>query len=119
MARVLEATERALTGGFHRFMFHYRFQAEVRNPASGNEKGNIENTVGYSRKNAFASAPTITSLEEFNQRLGEWCEKDAQCLYDKGRIPIRELWAAKPKRLRNLLEHPFPISRYEAVTVNK
>lgn len=47
VAQVLEGTERKLTDGFTRFMLHYRFQADFCNPASGNEKGNVENKVGY------------------------------------------------------------------------
>ena len=38
-------------------MLHYRFQADFCNPASGNEKGNVENKVGYSRRNAFVPVP--------------------------------------------------------------
>ena len=34
-------------------MLHYRFLADFRNPASGNEKDNVENKAGYSRRNAF------------------------------------------------------------------
>ena len=94
-------------------------QAEFYNPASGNEKGNVENKVGYSRRNAFVPVPTITSFEAFNQWLWEWCEKDAQRLHYKYKIPIQELWAADQRSLLNLPEHPFPIFRYEAVTVNK
>ena len=79
VAQVLRGTERSLTEGFSRFMLHYRFQAEFCNPASGNEKGNVENKVGYSRRNAFVPVPTITSFEKFNEEyLWGWCEKDAQ-----------------------------------------
>lgn len=46
VAQVLRGTERVLTDGFNRFMLHYRFQADFCNPASGNEKGNVENKVG-------------------------------------------------------------------------
>jgi transposase len=48
-------------------MLHYRFRAEFCNPASGNEKGNVENKVGYSRRNAFVPVPTITSFDDFNE----------------------------------------------------
>ena len=119
VAQVLEGTERVLTDGFRRFMLHYRFQADFCNPASGNEKGNVENKVGYSRRNAFVPIPTITSFEEFNQWLWAWCEKDAQRLHYKYKLPIQELWAADQNSLLKLPEHPFSIFRYEAVSVNK
>lgn len=63
VAQVLEGTERKLTDGFTRFMLHYRFQADFCNPASGNEKGNVENKVGYIRRNALVPIPTIISFE--------------------------------------------------------
>ena len=62
VAQVLEETERVLTDGLRWFMLHYRFQADFCNPASGNEKGNVENKVGYSRRNAFVPIPTISPM---------------------------------------------------------
>lgn len=59
-------------------MLHYRFQADFCNPASGNEKSNEENKVGYNRRNAFVPVPKITSFADFNDYLWEWYEKDAQ-----------------------------------------
>ena len=73
-----KGTERTLADGFNRFMLHYRFLADFRNPASGNEKDNVENKAGYSRRNAFVPVPKNTSFADFNESLWEWCEKDAQ-----------------------------------------
>lgn len=119
VVKVLEDGERELTEGFTRFMLHYRFRAEFCNPAAGNEKGNVENKVGYSRRNAFVPVPTVTSFEEFNEQLWEWCEKDAQRLHYKYKVPIQELWEADRDALLNLPEYPFPVFRYEALSVNK
>lgn len=76
-----KGTERTLADGFNRFMLHYRFLADFRNLASGNEKGNVENKAGYSRHNAFAPVPKITSFADFNESLWEWREKDAQRIH--------------------------------------
>lgn len=119
VVKVLEGGERELTEGFTRFKLHYRFQAEFCNPASGNEKGNVENKVGYSRRNAFVPVPTITSFEEFNEWLWEWCEQDAQRLHYKYKVPIEELWKADRDSLLKLPEYPFPVFRYETLSVNK
>lgn len=43
--------ERKLRELFTRFQCHYRFEAIFCNPNSGNEKGNVENKCGYSRRN--------------------------------------------------------------------
>ena len=69
--------------------YSYRFQVEFCNPASGNEKGNVENKVGYSRRNAFVPVPVIASFEEFNKQLLEWCEKDADRLHSA--LPSRSI----------------------------
>ncbi len=119
VVKVLEGGERELTEGFTRFMLHYRFHADFCNPAAGNEKGNVENKVGYSRRNAFVPVPTVTSFEEFNKHLWEWCEKDAQRLHYKYKVPIQELWEGDRESLMKLPEYPFPVFRYEALSVNK
>ena len=119
VAQVLKDGERVLTDGFTRFMLHYRFQAEFCNPAAGNEKGNVENKVGYTRRNAFVPVPRITSFDAFNEHLLEWCEKDAERLHYKHKIQIRELWEQDRAALLALPEYPYPVFRYEAVVVNK
>lgn len=120
VAQVLDGHDRVLTDGFSRFMMHYRFQAEFCNPASGNEKGNVENKVGYSRRNAFVPVPTITSFEEFNEgHLRQWCEDDAKRLHYIHKVPIQELWEEEQKELLTLPSHPFTVFRYTSVTVNK
>ena len=119
VAQVLEDGERVLTDGFRRFMLHYQFKAEFCNRAAGNEKGHVENKVGYSQRNAFVPVPTITDFEEFNSWLWEWCEKDAERLHYKYKIPICELWETDRSKLPALPEHPYEVFRYEALTVNK
>jgi len=119
VVRIQQDGERVLTDGFGRFMLHYRFQAEFCNPASGNEKGNVENKVGYSRRNAFVPVPTILSFDEFNETLWAWCEKDAQRLHYRHNIPIQELWKEDEKQLLKLPAYPYTVFRYAALTVSK
>lgn len=119
VAQVLKGTDRVLTDGFTRFMMHYRFQAEFCNPASGNEKGNVENKVGYSRRNAFVPVPMITSFETFNEQLWAWCEKDAERAHYKRKVPIQKLWAEEAPALLKLPEYPFSVFRYASATVDK
>lgn len=119
VAQVLKGTERVLTDGFNRFMLHYRFRADFCNPASGNEKGNVENKVGYSRRNAFVPVPIIASFEDFNEHLWDWCEKDAKRDHYKHKIPIRELWLEEASSLLALPEYPFSVFRYAALSVSK
>ena len=92
VAQVLRGAECALTDGFSRFMLLCRFQAEFCNSASSNENRNVENKVGYSRRNASVPLHIITSFEKFNEEyLWEWCEKDAQRGHYTHKVPIQGL----------------------------
>ncbi len=119
VAQVLEGTERKLTDGFTRFMLHYRFKADFCNPASGNEKGNVENKVGYIRRNVLVPIPTITSFDDFNRYLFEWCEKDAERTHYQRNITIQRLWEEENEKLLMLPEVPYNVFRYETLKVSK
>jgi transposase len=118
VAHVLKGTERELSDGFSRFMLHYRFAADFCNPASGNEKGNVENKVGYSRRNFFVPVPTIENFEEYNQQLWKLCEEDGEREHYKRGVPIKELWEQERKRLLALPEHEYIVFRYESARIS-
>ena len=119
VAQVLEGTERKLTDGFTRFMLHYRFQADFCNPASGNEKGNVENKVGYIRRNALVPIPTIISFEEFNSHLFDWCENDAERPHYQRGVTIQSLWEDEKPKLLMLPEVPYNVFNYKSLRVSK
>ena len=52
---------------------HYGFEPVFCNPASGNEKGLVENLVGYIRRNVCVPLPRVKNLEELNGKLLEKC----------------------------------------------
>ena len=54
---------------FERFAAHYGFEFAFCNPASGNEKGAVENAVGAIRRNLFVPMPRVDSLRAYNKRL--------------------------------------------------
>lgn len=47
---------------FELFKLHYRVQARFTSPGSGNEKGSVENAVGYIRRNFLVPLPHVESL---------------------------------------------------------
>lgn len=57
------------TDGYRSFAAHYAFQTDFCNIASGNEKGLVENLVGYARRNFLVPVPRVASLEELNNKL--------------------------------------------------
>ena len=57
------------TDGYRAFAAHYAFKTEFCNIASGNEKGLVENLVGYARKNFMVPVPRVKSIDELNNNL--------------------------------------------------
>ena len=45
------------------------------NPYSGNEKGAVENAVGFLRRNLLVPVPRVGSLAELNALLREGCDR--------------------------------------------
>ena len=48
------------------------------NPDAGHEKGNVENKVGYLRRNELVPVPRFQSLAKENKSLLGRCDKDMQ-----------------------------------------
>ncbi|WZL81846.1 IS21 family transposase [Vallitaleaceae bacterium 9-2] len=63
---------------FHAFAVHHGFDIVFCNPYSGNEKGSVENKVGYFRNNLFIPEPVINDINDYNQHLLKRCDKDNQ-----------------------------------------
>jgi transposase len=119
VAQVLEGAERVLSEGFRRFKLHHRFEAVFCNPGKGNEKGNVENKVGYTRRNMFVPVPTIIDLDEYNVELLKRCDADHSREHYKHGKSIRELWAEEKTYLLALPECEYDVFRYENLPVNK
>jgi transposase len=56
------------------FLFEHHF-CRVRRP---NEKGHVENLVGYTRRNFLVPVPQVESLEALNQQLSQRCREELQ-----------------------------------------
>lgn len=97
---------------------HYGFESHFCNLASGNEKGAVENGVGYSRRNYLPGCPSFEDFTAINSHLENKCLDDiangvhyrrGECLSDtmvalarnlKPFLPIRN-WKRRDKRLVN------------------
>lgn len=86
---------------------HYGFDFRFCNPASGNEKGNVESKVRYLRANLFVPVPQMPSVAAYNRRLPDLCmalsEKD-HYLRDE---PERQLFVEDRVELSSLPRAPF------------
>ena len=68
---------------FSQFRARYRCESRYCNPYSGNEKGSVENAVGFLRRNLLVPVPVADSLDELNARRSE--ERGGQ--EDRGGAP--------------------------------
>jgi transposase len=60
---------------YRSFSAHYAFDLDFCNPAKGNEKGLVENLVGYSRRNFLVPVLHVSSIEELNLHMLSACQE--------------------------------------------
>lgn len=106
--------ERNLTKGFLVLQSHHLFAEHFCNPASGNEKGNVEGGVGYSRRNWMVPIPRFESWAAFNEDLARRCRRDLQrVLRGHTKTKAERLVADQAAML------PLPAIRFEARRIAK
>ena len=113
---------RQLTETFMRFTMHHRFKAEFCNPASPQEKGNVENKVGYLRRNFLLPPPKIESqndLDVLNQQLLEKCMEDLQREHYVKKDLMIDLFKAEQEQLIPLPREVFRVFKLEKVKTDK
>mgnify|MGYP000588513563 CR=1 FL=1 len=75
---MLKGNHRNLQERFAQFCSHYLYEPQFCSPAKGNEKGRVENKVGYVRRNFFVPIPRFSSLDELNDRLLSFSEASSR-----------------------------------------
>jgi len=109
VARILGDGQRQKTRAFSELQSHYLFAEKFGRPAKGNDKGKVENLVGYARRNFMVPIPRAASWEALNQQF------------------VRDAMARRAQRLRGYSETigerferdravllPLPAARFEA-----
>lgn len=119
VTNIIKGGGREITERFSRFMDHYGFRAVFMNPDEGHEKGNVENKVGYTRKNLLVPVPRFLKLEEFNRQLLCACDDDHQRRHYYKDADICDLFRDEKKHLRPLPSVPFDLSsRINGISTN-
>lgn len=119
VVRIGKGQERTLTDIFRRFMLHYRFMAEFCNGGKGNEKGHVENKIGYSRRNWLVPYPEVSGYEELTEVLFQRAYADMQRNHYQKGMSIAELWEEEKKHLLPLPTIPFEPVQLDTARVNK
>lgn len=100
------------TKGYQSFAAHYAFKTDFCNIASGNEKGLVENLVGFARRNFMVPVPRVENLEELNRKLLDDCMQYRRTHKVKSRsqsvqIAYEEEW----KFMKQIPSYRFDTSR--------
>lgn len=106
------------TDSYSAFAAHYAFKTDFCNIASGNEKGLVENLVGYARKNFMVPVPRVKSIEELNANLLEQCAnyRDTHKVESKS-ITVSEAYAVEKHKLQSIPMYRFDTSKTETPNV--
>jgi transposase len=115
---IKQGGDRDVTDSYYRFKQHYGFGATFCNPNSGNEKGSVENKVGYHRRNFLVPIPDFKTLKEYNKYLLRKCEEDHKRLHYIREVSINELFNEDKQALLNLPEKEYLTHKYESVHTN-
>lgn len=93
------AVQKVLTGhtrleqqAFVAFRSHYLFESHFCTPGQGHEKGGVEHSVGYARRNFLVPIPRLASFAELNALLWAECEKDDDRQVDGQALTIGAAW---------------------------
>ena len=116
VTKILKNGGRNLTDRFRRFQEHFGFAATFCNPNAGNEKGNVENKVGYTRRNFLVPVPEFASLDEYNQELLRRCTADLDRDHYRKDGTIAELCELDKGALHPLPRIDFDPADYRYVT---
>lgn len=106
---ILGVHERTVTDGFLQLVSHYLFEHHFCTVQRGNEKGVVEGTGGYARRNFLVPVPEIADFDELNAHLLACCQSDL-------RRQLRGQAAAKAELLKEdqAAFLPLPAAPFDA-----
>ncbi len=102
-----------------RFATHHGFEAVFCNPASGHEKGSVENKVGYYRRNFINLRREGQDLDAMNKALLSACDKDHEREHYRKKKRIATLLEEEKGLMNPLNPIPLDMNRWEKRRVDK
>lgn len=111
-----EVTESRL---FSLFRAHYRCASRYRDPYSGNEKGSVENAVGFIRRNLLVPVPSVGALEKLNGMPEAGCALLNAASFCRDGRPVIEALAEDLAAMAALPADPFDAVRWVRARADK
>lgn len=103
VGKILKGRNRQEHSSWVAFRSHFLFEADYCTPGKGQEKGGVENLVGYVRRNFLVPMTVVTDFRSLNAYLLGCCERDARERKRWGKT-VHDLWLEEKARLRPLPE---------------
>lgn len=110
--KVLTGRERTEQQQFVAFRKHYLFDSRYCMVASPQEKGGVENGVGYYRRNFFTGIPQAANIDELNANLLTKCREEERRIQQRRLESIGEAFENERSTLR-----PSPRFRFDCCVV--
>ncbi len=86
---------------------YYLFSSHFCTPGQGHEKGGVEHSVGFSRRNFMVPIPQVASFEELNAHLLAECQRDDVRVVHGQKQSIGQAWQEERPLLRPCPARPF------------
>lgn len=116
--RILEGRNRKEQDTYRSFRTHYLIESNFCNPASGYEKGSVENLVGFAQRNIIGPKLEVESWEQLRAVLWERCLKYGERVPRGERQTILERWRQEQRVLRSLPVRPYECCKTIPVSSN-
>ena len=104
---------------FELFVEHYRLETRFCNPNSGNEKGSVENAVGFLRRNIMVTLPNEESYAQLTRYMLARCDAMATETDYRTGAPIGGLFAEEKAEMQPLPSKPYDAIRWEVRKADK
>ena len=114
--KILEGRNREEQDAYRRFRTYFLVDSNFCNPASGNEKGSVENLVGFAQRNIVGPRMEAISWADLNERLWQNCLIYAQRRLRGEALTVKERWQQEQTTLRSMPSRPFDCARAIPVT---
>ena len=118
VAKILGDGRRTRTRVFTELQSHYLFTDRFGRPGRGNDKGNVEGMVGYSRRNFLVPIPSFDSFDALNLYLEGRCLERMEARLRGHRETIGERMKQDLTALLPLPAVPYDASDKHATRVN-
>lgn len=116
--KILTGRDREEQDAFSALRAHYLFDSHFCTPGKGNEKGSVENLVGYARRNFLVPVPEVRTLAELNEKLRAACLSSRRLRHPVKATTVGAVFEQERKVLLGLPQRSFDCARVVHAKVN-